>query len=184
MAKRIKPKNLLDDSEISIKPSEPEHLKNDNTDVEHDNEQSIISSKHTQLVDQSEVLQKTIVELTEKNSQLEAKLAEYIETASENSTKIEEYDHLKSENARLLKENKELRDEADSYLVKISELTFENATKTCQLQELQKVVNPPINAINSQRYGNSTLPSGKTTISPNQLNLPSNSMFNGYTSWN
>lgn len=175
MAKRIKPKNLLDDSEISIDTNSSNALDVSKPIANDD----VLLTNAEQNDNQREDLQKTIVELTEKNSQLEIKLAEYIEAATCNSNKFSKYDELEKENVRLAKENKILRDEVDSYLVKISELTFENAAKTCQIQELQKAVNSsPNNPTNPlQRPGG-------VVNSPQATNLKSNAMFNGYSSWN
>lgn len=168
MAKRIKPKNLLDDTEQYV-------ISNDiSNDVEKtsDNEIDSINNNTNEEIDVKS-LQDTIVELTNKNSDLEVKLAETIEKLNATKNDLSKVEELSKTVSRLEKENKALRDENDSYLVKISELTFENATKTCQLQELQKL---------------------RTSVKTNSANAgipqpiskrPLNSDFNnGYSSWN
>ena len=168
MAKRIKPKNLLDDTEQDV-------ILNDiSNDVEKtsDNEIDSINNNTNEEIDVKS-LQDTIVELTNKNSDLELKLAETIEKLNATKNDLSKVEELSKTVSRLEKENKALRDENDSYLVKISELTFENATKTCQLQELQK--------LRSSVKTNSANVGIPQPISKRPLNSDFN---NGYSSWN
>ena len=106
-----------------------------------------------------DALEATVLGLTNEKQELEAKVAEYIEQMS---ALKEEVSKLKKDLAKkpkpekedtdevlaLKKEAKALREEADGYLVKISELTFENANLTCQLNEMAKSQQ---NAMNNDR---------------------------------
>lgn len=75
-----------------------------------------------------EYLEAENLRLTNENSDLKQKLAEYIEQAEKTPKPA-------SKNPQLETENKQLREENDSYLMKISELTFENAKLEAKLQE-------------------------------------------------
>lgn len=167
MAKRIKPKNLLDDVE--------QEVSTDITNTVNDNSDDALNLKDNDVNEEIDTksLQDTIVELTNKNSELELKLAETIEKLNATKNDLSKVEELSKTVSNLEKENKALRDENDSYLVKISELTFENATKTCQLQELQK--------LHSSSKTNSTNAGIPQPISKRPLNSNFN---NGYSSWN
>lgn len=166
MAKRIKPKNLLDDTEQEVSI--------DITNTVNDNLDDTLNLKDNDVNEEIDTksLQDTIVELTNKNSELEVKLAETIEKLNATKNDLSKVEELSKTVSVLEKENKALRDENDSYLVKISELTFENATKTCQLQELQKL------------HASSKTNSANTGIPQPISKHPLNANFNGYSSWN
>ena len=94
---------------------------------------------------------------------------------------LEQEDAQVKNAAALILQNTALREENDQYLMKISELTFENAKMNCQLQELSKRVETKIpqsqNAFSSQN------------LPPNQSrNVPYSYMpkrdMHGYESWN
>lgn len=172
MAKRIKPKNLLDNSsssnesaDILLDASKNNAVEDTDNSIADSNESSLIGARITsadkEKLDKYDALEKTVLELTSKNEMLEAKIAEYVEKLSkveESTSQNDEITKLKNEIAELKKNNKSdneskevaklknecklLRDEADGYLVKISELTFENANLTCQLEEASKKMNP------------------------------------------
>lgn len=86
---------------------------------------------------------------------------------------------------KLKNENKDLRDEVNTYLVKISELTFENANLRCQLDELSKKISRSGNMPNSPAFA----PQAKSTSSAQgKLAQPHRDAYNpyhnnGYESW-
>ena len=95
---------------------------------------------------------------------------------------------LSTANMKLKSENAALQEENDKYLMKISELTFENAKLNAQIQELSNskssdnYVSP---ALNEKVVENQFGPSSKKPVrqSPRYVNYPHQSNM-GYTSWN
>ena len=95
---------------------------------------------------------------------------------------------LSTANMKLKSENAALQEENDKYLMKISELTFENAKLNAQIQELSNsksadnYVSP---ALNERTVENQFGPSNKKPVkqSPRYVNYPHQSNI-GYTSWN
>lgn len=99
-------------------------------------------------------LEKHCLELEEENSKLSDSVNSYLEEIEILKSKkaIEtpidgemslvdlkrELDKARREIAEMHKSLKELREENDNYFMKISELTFENAKLTSQLQEIEK----------------------------------------------
>ena len=95
---------------------------------------------------------------------------------------------LSTANIKLKSENAALQEENDKYLMKISELTFENAKLNAQIQELSKsksVGNYDSPALNEKVVENQFGPSNKKPVrqSPRYVNYPHQSNI-GYTSWN
>lgn len=113
--------------------------------------------------------------------------------AEEDFTRLQNFEaamsDLSSANLKLQSENAALQEENDKYLMKISELTFENAKLNAQIQELSKSAGngnyvPP--ALNERTIPNSFDNSNKKNASQhsrgvNYPHLPNNM---GYTSWN
>ena len=95
---------------------------------------------------------------------------------------------LSTANMKLKSENAALQEENDKYLMKISELTFENAKLNAQIQELSNsksadnYVSP---ALNERTVENQFGPSSKKQVqqSPRGVNYP-HQLNMGYTSWN
>lgn len=88
---------------------------------------------------------------------------------------------LQTENAELQEENADLQEENDKYLMKISELTFENAKLNAQLQELSKsAMNNAMPKFNESTMQN-TFDNGAASKNVNYPYRPNNM---GYTSWN
>ena len=95
---------------------------------------------------------------------------------------------LSTANMKLKSENAALQEENDKYLMKISELTFENAKLNAQIQELSNsksadnYVSP---ALNERTVENQFGPSSKKQVqqSLRGVNYPHQSNM-GYTSWN
>ena len=193
MAKKIKPKNLLDGSSIVLEQTtneqnaqiEADQIDNGPNDAYQQNSLAgaTMTAAEREKLDKYDALEKTVLDLTSKNEVLESKIAEYIEKAEEYTKSSDEINKLKAkiakleaeaknakpsnDDAKLERECKMLREEADGYLVKISELTFENANLTCQLEETKKKL---------ASKGNSVVhkPMPKTREYRN----------NGYDSWN
>ena len=95
---------------------------------------------------------------------------------------------LSTANMKLKSENAALQEENDKYLMKISELTFENAKLNAQIQDLSNTKstgNYDSQALNEKTVENQFGPSSKKPVQqstrgvnyPHQLNM-------GYTSWN
>ena len=86
-------------------------------------------------IDELGALRLEVKRLNEENAQLTDKLAAYIEAQQDNKA---DDSCISAELDKLRYENNALRDENDTYLMKISELTFENAKLMSQLQQLSK----------------------------------------------
>ena len=129
-------------------------------------------------IDELGTLKLEVKRLNEENSQLTDKLAAYIEAQQDRKA---DDSCISAELDKLRYENNALRDENDKYLMKISELTFENAKLTSQLQQLSKdtaEVHIPAQTEQCQQ---------KISRQKNALAIPSNvpySKANGYQSWN
>ena len=88
-----------------------------------------------ELVDELGALRLEVKRLNEENAQLTDKLAVYIEAQQDSKA---DDSCISADLDKLRYENNALRDENDTYLMKISELTFENAKLMSQLQQLSK----------------------------------------------
>lgn len=155
MAKRNKMKSLLEETPTAVEESTAQES---NLNEEALASSSIVgngklTAEGKDKLEKYDALEKNVSALTQENEMLKAKVTEYVEklTNAEDTHKLKkEVEDLKkklNESKKLLdeveklkKENKSLRDEADGYLVKISELTFENANLTCQLNEVKNTV--------------------------------------------
>ena len=101
------------------------------------------------------MLEAKVAEYAEKLEKLQNAADEIAKLTSENDALKKQVDAQKSsaKNAFLLEDKvKALREEADGYLVKISELTFENANLTCQLDELSKKMSANGKVLNQQQF--------------------------------
>lgn len=138
-----------------------------------------------QKLDAFEKMEKAVSDLSAENSALKDKMAEYVEeiTALREQVKnpkivekevIKEIvkevpaDGVSEEIEKLKKELKSMQDENDKYLMRISELTFENAKMTASMNNTAKKL-PPSAPVPNQQYRNVYRNSGK---------------LNGYSSWN
>lgn len=110
-----------------------------------------LTAAQKEKLERYDILEKSVEDALREKEELNAKLAEYaerLESVDENAIKklevqIEtlkkELEAAKAESKPSIKlesENKALREEVDNYLVKISQLTFENANLRCQLDEV------------------------------------------------
>lgn len=196
MAKKVKPQNLLDATS--------------NTEAAQDanefNDKSLVgngqmTAENKEKLEKYDALQKTVADLLKEKEMLEAKVTEYAERLAELQSAADKINSLNEENKRLQKElddakssskesskcileNKALRDEADGYLIKISELTFENANLTCQLDEIKKKLAMNGSGMNQSKFS----PNGRINDAGNLRN-PNKDAYNpyasnGYSSWN
>lgn len=152
MGKKIKPNSLLDTSEVN--PSEATY---DEAPEATSNEllgNGKMTSENKEKLEKYDALEQSVAGLAKEKEQLENKVAEYAEKLAEAKKAAKEVEKLEKEVERLRKqladskstasngsgqlekEIERLTNENDNYLVKISELTFENAKLTSQLQEL------------------------------------------------
>ena len=97
---------------------------------------------------------------------------------------------LSTANMKLKSENSALQEENDKYLMKISELTFENAKLNAQLQELSKNANV-VNNNSTLKFNERTIPNmidsskkQSTRHSAKKVNYPYKTDNIGYTAWN
>ena len=143
MAKKRKSALFTDVSEQDSNTSASENSSlssvvdsNNESNNESDNESDAESLLDIdELVDELGALRLEVKRLNEENAQLTDKLAAYIEAQQDNKA---DDSCISAELDKLRYENNALRDENDTYLMKISELTFENAKLMSQLQQLSK----------------------------------------------
>ena len=162
MGKRIKPKSLLND-EQQIDAVNEQTVEESNAEMKQAYSENLLgngkmTAEAKEKLEKYDALEATVLELNQKNQMLEEKLAEYAEKLESSKSNSDEVKKMNDEILNLKKQLneakvsktesktefdlknkcKQLREEADEYLVKISELTFENANLTCQLNELKK----------------------------------------------
>lgn len=129
-----------------------------------------------------EKMEKAVSELSAENSALKDKMAEYVEeiTALREQVKtprVVEKEVVKEvpaavdsgEIEKLKKEIAALQEENDKYLMRISELTFDNAKMTAKMNNMSAPKVRPTAAQAAQQFRNVYRNSGK---------------LNGYSSWN
>jgi chromosome segregation ATPase len=210
MAKKIKPKSLLDTnvSNINIDTANND-INNTNINNVSNNDvllTSVLNKDQQDKLEKYDAMEKTVSDLIAEKENLQAKLEEYMlanSTSTDNSSLIRtlqeenekltnELNSLKSKantNANMIiklqDENKSLRDENDQYLMKISELTFDNANLTCQLDELSKSVRSKDSAVVNQT---AFKPTPGPRVDNSKLGQPFRNPYNpyennGYGSW-
>ena len=178
MAKKRKSALFTDVSEQDGNTSEAENSSLSSV-VDSNNESDNESAEESLLdIDELGALRLAVKRLNEENAQLTDKLAAYIEAQQDNKA---DDSCISSELDKLRYENNALRDENDTYLMKISELTFENAKLMSQLQQLSKdtpEVQVPVQTEQCMQKNSSQ------KVAPT---IPSNVPYvraNGYQSWN
>ena len=135
MAKKRKSALFADVSEQDGNTSEAENSSLSSV-VDSNNESDNESAAESLLdIDELGALRLEVKRLNEENAQLTDKLAAYIEAQQDSKA---DDSCISAELDKLRYENNALRDENDTYLMKISELTFENAKLMSQLQQLSK----------------------------------------------
>lgn len=161
-----------------------------------------LTAEDAEKIAKYDAMEKSLAAVSEEKAVLEAKIAEYVEKIEALKASADEIAELKSKNAQLEQKCKEfekadddtsklqheiksLREENDQYLVKISELTFDNANLTCQLSELEKAAKAHGNMPNQGKFVPVNGPQG---FAANGLARPNRDAYNpyvnnGYASW-
>ena len=129
-----------------------------------------------------EKMEKAIAQLSAENSSLKDKMAEYVEEITvlreqAKTPKIVEKEVIKEvpaavdpgEIEKLKKEIAALQEENDKYLMRISELTFDNAKMTAKMNNMSTPKVRPTSPQAAQQFRNVYRNAGK---------------LNGYSSWN
>ncbi len=151
----------------------------------------IPSASSNEMKEKIDSLEKHCVELEEANAKLTDSINTYLEEidalkksskpAGADDSLKKSLDSATQEVSKLKKELKELRQENDDYLIKISELTFENAKMTSRLQEIEKQAA----MTGVPTHGSSAKPRLKpsTATMPNQPQFANPYLQNGYQDW-
>ena len=153
------------------------------------------STASSEMKEKIETLEKHCVELEEANAKMTDSINAYLEeidalkkAKSADSSAGESVEDLKkaldaanAEIAKLKNSAKDLRKENDDYLMKISELTFENAKMTSQLQEVKK----SLSMAGAPTHGDPKSAVVKPSIAtmPNQPQFANPYLQNGYQDW-
>lgn len=149
-------------------------------------------------LDRIDALEKHCLELEETNAKLTDSVNAYIEELEQlKSKKAEdakidgefslndlknELDAARKETSEMRKSLKELRDENDCYLMKISELTFENAKLTSQLQEIEKSMAMAVSPTHHTTARKAAVRPSHTTMQ-NRPQFANPYLQNGYQDW-
>ena len=155
--------------EVALKLEQFEKLEKAMTDLTAENE--MLKDKLAEYVEKSQQRQKAD---TAENEALKDRLAEYAQKLQQcPKADAQKTENLKNEISKLNDEISKLREENDKYLMRISELTFENAKMHAEIDTLKKTqiadpgrIQQPNPSRNSQ-YGNVY-----------------RGALNGYDSWN
>ena len=146
------------------------------------------SSSNAEMKEKIETLEKHCVELEEANAKLSDSINTYLEEidvlkkkSSTTGLDASLKNSFDAEIAKLKKELKELRQENDDYLIKISELTFENAKMTSRLQEIEKQAAMTEVPTHGSPAKLRLKPS--TATMPNQPQFANPYLQNGYQDW-
>lgn len=210
MSRKIKPNKLFDDAQKvdaeetivkneAIEASEAKMLGIDSNSIVGNGR---MSAEDAEKLAKYDVMEKSLVALSEEKVELEAKVAEYLEKIDSLKDSSDKISRLEIENkelkdkvksleekvknaSRLEKQITDLKDENDRYLVKISELTFDNANLTCQLSEIEKKAKANGNVSNQKGFMPATGPQQQTY---NSLARPNRDAYNpyinnGYGTW-
>ena len=202
MAKKIKPNKLFDadpaeNAEVEDGTITTEEKLND-ADAHSIIGAGRLSAEDIEKLEKYDAMEKSVSMLSSEKSMLESKLAEYAEKLQALNDASKKMNDLERENKRLEgrcielekssssgssakyeKQVAELREENDKLLVRISELTFENANLTCQLAELEKLKKEGRTASNS---------ANRNAVPRNGLAAPLKDAYNpyvnnGYGTW-
>ena len=200
MAKKIKPSSLLDEMTERSKPAvESTEIIDEKNPLIGDNR---MTNADKEKLERYDALEKSVEGLLKEKENLNAKVTEYVERLAELQTAADQISDLNNQievlkkeladaqanvepSFKLKNENKDLRNEVDNYLVKISELTFENANLRCQLDELAKKVSKTGSTPNSPSFAPNT---GRISSGQGKLAQPHRDAYNpyynnGYASW-
>ena len=185
MGKRIKPSNLVENVQTEVPSADAVVSKAEEFVDTSLVGNGVITPEAKAKLEKYDALEKSVASLAKEKEVLEAKVAEYAEKLADmkavkkEDISIKLAEALKAKEAAekeasaLKLENKALRDEADGYLVKISELTFDNARLTCELDEASKHLKEKGTVPNQPQYMPKANSSGYNPY-----------LANGYSSWN
>lgn len=148
-------------------------------------------------LDAFDSIEKRCIRLEEEKSKLEDKIDEYLteieNLKSDKSVKLDDGSKVEFDEVKTLIESykkdlshfkaktQELRDENDSYLLKISDLTFDNAKLTSQLQEIEKSLTMASSKSYDAGHPMKIAPSHCTM--KNQPQFANPYLQNGYQDW-
>lgn len=210
MGKKVKPKSLLEGSTTYVDNTP---LNNNSDDNNSSVDILPVLNKMLSNTDQEKLekypaMEQQIIDLTNQNNELQAKIEEFLINTSNNinesSVQPEEIERLKSHISELKDqlniertqfeskiitfedEIKTLRNENDNYLVKISELSFDNARMTCELNELTKSIKDKTETVINQPKFTPT--NNNPVKDPSTLGTPFRNPYNpyannGYGTW-
>ena len=196
MGKKVKPSSLLDSSSIRQEVSQEQKVFEDASLVGN----GPMTSEAKEKLEKYDALEKSVGALSKEKEVLEAKLAEYADRLSELQTAADQISELNEENKKLKKdladakdESKEVyalkkdieaqKDEINNYLVRISELTFENANLVCQLDELSKKMASSGSVPNQTQFSPNVAPPVQGKLRQPRTDAFNPYMNNGYGVW-
>ena len=157
MSKKIKPNKLFEDKPVET----AQDIQEDKQDIlANVDENSLVgngrmSAEDAKKLEQFDAMEKSLAAAAEEKTMLEAKVAEYADKLESLQSSADKMSDLEKSNEdlkhkvssledrckmaeKLEAEVKNLREENDKYLIKISELTFENANITSQLSDIER----------------------------------------------
>jgi chromosome segregation ATPase len=210
MGKKVKPKSLLEGSTTYVDNTPlNNNINDDNSSV--DTLQILnktLSNTDQEKLEKYPAMEQQIIDLTNQNNELQAKIEELLVNTTNNTNESlaqpEEIEQLKSRISELeyqliTEKNKcasktikfedeiqMLRNENDNYLVKISELSFDNARMTCELNELTKSIKDKTETVINQPKFTPT--NNNPVKDPSTLGTPFRNPYNpyannGYGTW-
>ena len=157
MSKKIKPNKLFEDKPVETAQDVQEDKQDILANVD---ENSLVgngrmSAEDAKKLEQFNAMEKSLAAAAEEKTMLEAKVAEYADKLESLQNSADKLLELEKSNEdlrqkmslledkckradKLEAEVKNLREENDKYLIKISELTFENANITSQLSDIER----------------------------------------------
>ena len=210
MGKKVKPKSLLDGSSLqTIEKTDNNELTRDiEIEVGYVPELNRrLTQDDIEKLEKYSALEQTVIDLTKQNAELQTKIEEYVnklnaassdKSTDEQTSTNEELEAIKAELKKAKadlasyvgktyvfeQDMKALRDENDQYLMKISDLTFEVAMKTSQLNELSKNAQQTSTVVNQKTFQpvndvqNDTPKQAKPFVNPYNPYIN-----NGYGTW-
>ena len=196
MGKKVKPSSLLDSASTRQEVSQEQKVFEDASLVGN----GPMTAEAKEKLEKYDSLEKSVGALSKEKEVLEAKLAEYADRLAELQTAADQISELNEENEKLKKdladskdESKEVyalkkeieaqKDEINNYLVRISELTFENANLTCQLDELSKKMASSGNISNQKQFSPNVAPPVQGKLRQPRTDAFNPYMNNGYGVW-
>ena len=196
MGKKVKPSSLLDSSSIRQEVSQEQKAFEDASLVGN----GPMTSEAKEKLEKYDALEKSVGALSKEKEVLEAKLAEYADRLAELQTAADQISELNEENEKLKKEladakdeskevyalKKEIeaqKDEINNYLVRISELTFENANLACQLDKLSKKMASSGSVHNQTQFSPNVAPPVQGKLRQPRTDAFNPYMNNGYGVW-